>query len=473
MDDEKINDSEQDVLLVHDKENKKLEAVQGVGRNGELQTVDPEKKNENQIMRVDKNGDIFSNYFSNFRSQLKNPTHFSFFRVPLSQVEDFAAKIDKYLLETTKEAKAFLEKVTIKETSVQNQNNKNNMETTGTNPEGEYRYKPEQIDWDAMKNLGLSKEYLEKRQLLDPLLRGYKTNELVPLNLNLGAATTKMDARLALQTNDDGKVIFAIHGIRREPNLNFEFFGHRFSQADKQNLLETGNMGRVVNLTNPNDGSSIPSIISIDKLTNELVALRTEWIKVPDEIKGITLSDEQKQVLSEGRPLYLQDMMSSKNEPFSATVQINADKRNIEYFFDRENSQTQNQANQEGQKFEAPREFRKTVLDDGQYEKFKDGQTVYLDNLVDKKGQTYQGYITFSKESGKVNFEFPNQYNERVKPTEAHKTQTAVNSEGKTNEATKNIKEPLKPGQQGPKDKQQQEQQEKPESSAKSKGRKM
>ena len=347
------------------------------------------------------------------------------------------------------------------------------METTGTNPEGEYRYKPEQIDWDAMKNLGLSKEYLEKRQLLDPLLRGYKTNELVPLNLNLGAATTKMDARLALQKNDDGKVIVAIHGIRREPNLNFEFFGHRFSQADKQNLLETGNMGRVVNLTNPNDGSSIPSIISIDKLTNELVALRTEWIKVPDEIKGITLSDEQKQVLSEGRPLYLQDMMSSKNEPFSATVQINADKRNIEYFFDRENSQTQNQANQEGQKFEAPREFRKTVLDDGQYEKFKDGQTVYLDNLVDKKGQTYQGYITFSKESGKVNFEFPNQYNERVKPTEAHKTQTAVNSEGKTNEATKNIKEPLKPGQQGPKDKQQQEQQEKAEAPAKSKGRKM
>lgn len=348
------------------------------------------------------------------------------------------------------------------------------METTETKAEGEYRYKPEQIDWDAMKNLGLSKEYLEKRNLLDPLLRGYKTNELVPLNLNLGAATTKMDARLSLQSNNEGNVIFAIHGIRREPNLNFEFFGHRFSQADKQNLLETGNMGRVVNLTNPNDGSSIPSIISIDKLTNELVALRTEYIKVPDEIKGVKLNDEQKQVLSEGRPLYLQDMMSSKNEPFSATVQINADKRNIEYFFDRENSQAQKQGNQEGQKFEAPREFRKTVLDDGQYEKFKDGQTVYLDNLVDKKGQTYQGYITFSKETGKVNFEFPNQYNERVKPAETHKTQTAVNSEGKTNEATKNINEPLKSGQQNPKNQQQeQQQQEKPEAPAKSKGRKM
>ncbi|MGQ2985046.1 DUF3945 domain-containing protein, partial [Flavobacterium sp.] len=165
--------------------------------------------------------------------------------------------------------------------------------------------------------------------------------------------------------------------------------------------------------------------------------------------------------------------MSSKNEPFNATVQINADKRNIEYFFDRENSQTQKQSNPEGQQFEAPREFRKTVLDDGQYDKLKAGQTVYLDNLVDKKGQTYQGYITFNKENGKVNFEFPNQYNERVKPTEGNKTQTAVNSEGKTNEATKKVNEPLTSGQQVPKNKQQQEQQEKPEAPTKSRGRKV
>ncbi|MGQ2981839.1 DUF3945 domain-containing protein, partial [Flavobacterium sp.] len=302
MEAETINDEAQDVLLVHDKEKNKLRAVKGIGRNGELETVEPEKKNESQFMRVDKHGDIFSNFFSNFRSQLKNPSHFSFFKVPLAKVEDFAAKIDKHLLNLTEEAKAFFAKVAVKETQEYNQN-KNKMETTETKPDGEYRYKPEQVDWDTMKNLGLSKEYLEKRNLLDPLLKGYKTNELVPLNLNLGVATTKMDARLALQTNDDGKVIFAIHGIRREPNLNFEFFGHRFSLADKQNLLETGNMGRVVNLTNPNDGSAIPSIISIDKLTNELVALRTEWIKVPDEIKGVKLEDEQKQVLSEGRPL--------------------------------------------------------------------------------------------------------------------------------------------------------------------------
>jgi hypothetical protein len=31
----------------------------------------------------------------------------------------------------------------------------------------------------------------------------------------------------------------------------------------------------------------------------------TEFIKIPDEIKGVKLNDEQKQTLMEGKPLYL------------------------------------------------------------------------------------------------------------------------------------------------------------------------
>src|SRR3546814_8607667 len=89
---------------------------------------------------------------------------------------------------------------------VQKQENKKEMETTQKTTEtSEYRYKPEQIDWETMNNLGLSKEKLEKTNLLDPLLRGYKTNELVPVSLNLGTAVTRMDARLSLQQNNEGQ----------------------------------------------------------------------------------------------------------------------------------------------------------------------------------------------------------------------------------------------------------------------------
>ena len=121
--------------------------------------------------------------------------------------------------------------------------------------------------------------------LLDPLLRGYKTNDLVPVSVNLGGAIVRTDARLSLQTTPDGMVVAAIHGIRKEPNLNFEFFGHKFTDEDKKNLLETGNMGRVVNLTNTKTNEQMPSIISVDRLTNELIALKRNTSKFPMKLK--------------------------------------------------------------------------------------------------------------------------------------------------------------------------------------------
>ncbi len=467
-----------DILLVLDKEKMKIQAVKSIDENGKMETVDPTKKNQNQFMRVDKGGDFFSNFFSNFLSQLKNPTNFTFFKVPAPVAAEKAQELQKHLNKPTPQGEKVLKEHEVKAEPQpdKKQENQNNMATAQTTTEAsEYRYKPEQVDWDTMKNLGLSKEYLEKRNLLDPLLRGYKTNELLPIGINLGGSILRTDARLSLQQAEDGNVIVAIHGIKREPNLHFEFFGHKFTDEDKKNLLETGNMGRVVNLVNSKTGELMPSIISIDRLTNDVIALRTEFIKIPDEIKGVKLNDEQKQTLMEGKPLYLEGMTSTKGTEFSATVQFNADKRYVEFLFDRSNNNQQAQTNQQNtqqsQPQEAPKTFRGKELTDEQHKDFKAGQTIYIDGLKDKKGQPYQGYITFNKDTGKTNFEFPGQYKARVEPAETHKTQTAVNSEGKTNEATKNVQEPLKSGQQRPKNEKQQEQQDnKPE---KSKGRKM
>lgn len=467
-----------DILLVLDKEKMKIQAVKSIDENGNMKTVDPTKKNQNQFLRVDKHGDFFSNFFSNFFSQLKNPTNFSFFKVPEPIALDKANELQKQVDNPTADGEKLMREHEVKTSGLDNkkQENKNDMATTQTTgTANEYRYKPEQIDWDTMKNLGLSKEYLEKRNLLDPLLRGYKTNELIPIGVNLGSSILRTDARLSLQQNEEGNVVVAIHGIKKEPNLHFEFFGHKFTDDDKKNLLETGNMGRVVNLTNSKTGEQMPSIISIDKLTNDVIALRTDFIKIPDEIKGVKLNEEQKQTLMEGKPLQLDGMISAKGTEFSATVQYNADKRYTEFLFDRINNNKQNvqQNNTQSQSQEAPKTFRGKELTEEQYKDLKAGQTIYMAGLVDKKGQTYNGYITFNKDTGKTGFEFPNQYKERMQPTEAHKTQTAVNSQGKTNEATKNIKEPLKSGQQRPKNEKQQEQQEKQKAPAKSKGRKV
>ena len=40
------------------------------------------------------------------------------------------------------------------------------------------------INWEELKNFGLSREYLMERGLLDQMLKGYKTNQVVPISMN-------------------------------------------------------------------------------------------------------------------------------------------------------------------------------------------------------------------------------------------------------------------------------------------------
>ncbi|WP_430827724.1 DUF3945 domain-containing protein [Chryseobacterium indologenes] len=447
---------ESEAVIAIDNENEGITLAQRVGKPKN----NPQQKRGEDFIRIDKHGDIFSNFFTNFYRQLKNPSRFSFFRVSV-----FGASHENQELKN----------------HINKPKNHTTMENT-PNTETEYRYTAEQIDWKTMDKLGLNREKLEKLNALDPLLRGFKTNTLVPVTLQLGSAVSKMDVRLSLQPSDTEGVSIQLHAIRREPNLNLKFLGHEFTDEDKKNLMENGNMGRIVDLVNPKTDEIIPSVISRDRLTNELVAYRAEFMKVPDEIKGIRLDDHQKQTLLEGKPLYLEGMTSKKGELFDATVQFNADKRYVEFIFNNQQLQQKKQQIPLQQKQSDPafqnnsgvpsKVFRGQELDDKQYEKFKAGETVYIDGLTDSKGNAYQGYITFNKETSKTDFSFtnPNKLKEKVQPSEDHKTQKVVNSDGKTNEATKNIKEPLQSKQQHPANQQQEEQQKKP---SKSRGRKM
>jgi len=314
------------------------------------------------------------------------------------------------------------------------------METTPSTPEtSEYKFKPEHVNWESLANLGINKERLEKMNLMEPLLKGYKTNDTVPLTLTMGDAVAKLDARLSLQTNDAGQVVVAMHGIRKEPSLNYPFFGHEFTKEDKANLLETGNMGRVVDLFNQKTSEYVPSVISVDRKTNELVAYKAEWIQAPDEIKGVKLDDAQKQALQEGKPLQLEGMISKKGEPFDATVQFNADKRYVEFLFDNKPAQSQSQ----GKTYdEAPREFRGKELTEEQYSKFKEGATVYITGLIDKNDKEYQGYITYNSDSGKVGFSFnnPSKSKEEALPEASPQTSQRT-AESKMNHANNPVKD--------------------------------
>ena len=451
-----------EMLLVLDKKENKIKGVKSLSKDGKVNAEAVNEKNQPDFMRIERQGDFFSNFLGNFMRQLKEPTRFDFFRVPYSLGKDIAQELQGYLNDLGKDAQKLLSKYSL--TTEYQHNNYKNMETKET----EYKFKPEQVNWESLANLGLNKDRLEKMGVMDTLLKGYKTNDVVPLTLTMGDAVAKLDARLSLQTNDAGQVVVAMHGIRKEPNLNYPFFGHEFTKEDKDNLLNTGNMGRVVDLFNQKTSEFVPSIISVDRKTNELVAYKAEWMQIPEEIKGIKLNEEQKQTLQDGKALQLEGMTSKKGESFDATVQYNADKRYVEFLFDNKPAQGQSQ----GKTYdEAPKEFRGKELTDDQYNKLKDGLTVYISGLVDKNDKEYQGYITYNSESGKVGFSFnnPTKSKEEAMPAGTSQNQPTP-AENKAEQSGNSVKENEKNQKETPAAKQEQEQQDAP---TKGKGRKM
>ena len=75
-----------------------------------------------------------------------------------------------------------------------------------------------------------------------------------------------------------------------------------------------------------------------------------------------------------------------------------------------------------------------------------------MKGLKYKAGQEYNAYIKVNPEENKLDFFRFNPDKAKLKakevtPANEHKTQVAVNSEGKTNEATKKMDVPLKKGQ--------------------------
>lgn len=160
--------------------------------------------------------------------------------------------------------------------------NPNNSQETipENNTDRKYRFMPSQINFDQLKDIGITKEYLEQKGLLDQMLQGRKTNQLIPISISQGGAHVTTDAKLSLRQEQDGSVSLRIHGVKKEPELDRPYFGHVFTEEDKNNLRETGHLGRVVDLYDRNNQQH-PSFISIDPLTKEISSVRAKGVYIP------------------------------------------------------------------------------------------------------------------------------------------------------------------------------------------------
>lgn len=464
--DEKIKD--QEVLLVKDPKDENLKAVAGTDEKGGLKTVPPTAEHEQSFLKFDKHSNALENFLSNFMRQFKNPTQFHFFKVPFEGVVASARVLSEmFKAPDVPSNKEMLDSARV-----------NPTDYAGKQKQSFQGIDPDKVKWEQFEQMGVSRESLEKGKHLDDLLQ-YRKTPLVPISIKIGEVSLYTDARLSLKASGDGTFIPVVHAIRKEPQLEREFFGHTFTNEDKKALKETGNLGRTVELSFPGKAEPTRSFVSIDRQTNDIIALSADRVRIPDEIKGVKLSDEQKKKLSEGRSIYVEGMTSKTGKHFNANLQFNADKRAIEFRFgspkqsqgqQQDSRKAENQEKRQGVRI--PKKLLGREVSPEEQAKLKEGGTVYMEGLKDKQGQPFNAYVRANFEKDKFDFLKWNPDKSQAKevtPDNASRTQVAVNSEGKTNEATKHVKEPLKEGQTQPTAEQKEEKQEQ----KRSKGMKM
>ena len=404
------NDQMSDIVLILDKMELLLQAVSKLDKDGRYETVPADKEHRNSFLKIDRYANMFENFLKNFWSQLKDPTRFGILTIKedtldnpevRQAVEDIAAG------KQTKAVEEFLKKYEIIPRDKENQsiNPKNQEEMSKENEtqrqaaqgdgtqqqqQPQYRYNESMINWEQLKNFGLSREELQERGLLDQMLKGYKTNQVVPISMNFGSAVLRTDARLSFQQSRSGDIVLGIHGIRQNPDLDRSYFGHFFSDEDKKNLLETGNMGRVVELKNRN-GEYVPSFISIDKLTNEVVAMKAENVFIPREISGVKLTEQEQNDLREGKKIFIEGMTARSGNPFDAHLQVNAERRGVELII--ENDKLFNRQSLGGV------ELTKKQIDD-----LNEGKAIFVEGMKRKDGELFSSYVKLDEATGRPSY---------------------------------------------------------------------
>ena len=420
----------------------KLSVVSGIDDKGKLQTTEAKDVHQAAFLKFNNKDGLLKNFMTNFLKQFNEPSRFGLYKVVANNVEQGVASLHNMLQNREKpENKQQLADSQVRfDDFLPKQKNATAIDES-------------KIDWKQLDNLGLTRERLEQSGELAKMLNWQKSN-LVTIAIPMGDTTIYTDARLAFRTDGEGHIGLAIHPLRKEPQLDFPYMGHKFSPEEKEQLLATGNLGKTIEIT-PKNGEPFAAYVSIDPQTNELIALRADRVNIPKEIKGVTLSDAQYKDLVEGKAVKVEGMTAKSGKSFDATLQVNAEKKGIEFIF--ENKQGLKERQQHTQQQGAPHKLCGLDLSDKQREALDSGRTLYLKNMVDKEGQPFNAYVKMDKEQNRPRFYKwnPDKKQETGKEkvvavAEEHKTQVAVNNDGKTNDSTKNVNEPLKSGQTQP-----------------------
>ena len=515
--------SEKDVLIVRDEKTGEISVVAGLDADGSPKRTPAKAENAQSFLQFDRHGDVLDNFFKNFFRQCKEPSRFGFYRVAADQADKLLEVIkdllkdpegNKEMLAPHKVDTSGYEKKVQEEQSAEkqeqpeqkqddepkkqegmeqkNEQNQENPQQAQSN-RGYQPIDESKINWKELEEKwGVKRDDLEKSGNLDRMLN-YGKSDLVRVSPNFGGEAFELDARLSFKKDGEGNVSLVPHFIRKEQKLD-EYKEHKFSDDDRKNLRETGNLGRVVDLVDRETGEIIPSFVSIDRKTNEITDVPANKVRIPERIGKTEITKQEQDMLRAGLPVRDKLIERKDGRKFVTTLQVNVEQRGVEFVpgtgksprtaqtqetkGDTSKSQAQGGENAAQTKKEQRRntwtnedgsirpisKWSGVSFTDQQKADYVAGKAVKLENVTDKQGFHATMYIKFNPEKGRPYRYDTNPDNaQQVAPSNESRTQMAVNNEGKTNEATKELKEPLQKGQTAPKNENQQQQQDKPQ----------
>ena len=534
---QKKKSDEQDVLVVRDEKTGEISVVAGLSRDGTPKRAPAKAENTSDFLRFDRNSDLMDSFFRNFFRQCKEPSRFGFYRIAADQVENLLG-VMKELLKNPEANKEILSAHKVdtsnyekeakqsegqaKETAssddaskTQANTEKENVSSEQTNEkENDMEQKPEQTatEQQAQTAPGVKQNLISGNDVnLQELgakygidfnsmnekdmkaLLNYGKTGLVIVKPTFGGEQIEIQARLSFRKDDNDQLQLVPHFVRNEPKLDVAYKGYTFTPEDKKNLLQNGNLGKVVDFPDKNTGELRPHFISIDRLTNEIVDIPTNKVRIPDTIGKTPITKDDKRVLYSGIPLR-KEIELANGRKFTPLLQVNVEQRGVE-FVPGSTRQAQGQKQNGDKKQTADKQEQKAEGDAGGQKKQQDpnhwlnedgtirrlntyfkkelteqqkddyvaGKTIEIKEVPNKNGSgTYTAYVKFDFDKMQPRSYRNNpdlkQAKEQI-PTNENKVQVAVNEQGKTNEATKHTKEPLKPGQSAPKNEKQQKEQ--------------
>ena len=510
---------EKNVLIVRDEKTGEISVVAGLNADGSPKRTPAKAENAQSFLQFDRHGDVLDNFFKNFFRQCKEPSRFGFYRIAADQA-DKLLEVMKELLKDPDANKEMLASHKVdtsdyerkvqeeqaaekpeqteqkqeepKKQEEMEQKNEQNQESP-QQTQGNRGYRPideSKINWQELEEKwGVRRDDLEKSGDLTKMLN-YGKSDLVKVSPSFGGEAFELDARLSFKKDGEGNISLVPHFIRKEQKLD-EYKEHKFSDEDRKNLRETGNLGRVVDLVDRETGEIIPSFISIDRKTNEITDIPANKVRIPERIGKTEITKQEQDMLRAGLPVRDKLIERKDGRKFVTTLQVNVEQRGVEFVpgtgrsprtaqtqeakGDTSKSQAQGGENAAQTKKEQRRntwtnedgsirpisKWSDVNFTDQQKADYVAGKAVKLENVTDKQGFHATMYIRFNPEKGRpYRYDTDPDNAQKVAPSNESRTQVAVNSEGKTNEATKNLKEPLQKGQTAPKDTAQQQQQE-------------